>query len=79
MDREAWRAVIHGVAKSWTPLSDWTELKADICKFKNTWALEIAIKSEEAEIKMPGADSACSYLQFVQQFTYVYEGKVLHF
>ena len=22
MDREAWRAVIHGVAKSWTPLSD---------------------------------------------------------
>ena len=21
MDREAWRAAIHGVAKSWTPLS----------------------------------------------------------
>ena len=26
MDREAWRVVIHGVAKSQTPLSDWTEL-----------------------------------------------------
>ena len=26
MDREAWRAVIHGVAKSQTRLSDWTEL-----------------------------------------------------
>ena len=26
MDREAWRAVIHGVAKSWTQLSNWTEL-----------------------------------------------------
>ena len=26
MDREAWRAVVHGVAKSWTRLSDWTEL-----------------------------------------------------
>ena len=26
MDREAWRAVIHGVAKSWTRLSNWTEL-----------------------------------------------------
>ena len=27
MDREAWRAGIHGVAKSWTQLSDLTELK----------------------------------------------------
>ena len=26
MDREAWLAAIHGVAKSWTLLSDWTEL-----------------------------------------------------
>ena len=26
MDREAWRAATHGVAKSRTRLSDWTEL-----------------------------------------------------
>ena len=26
IDKEAWRAAIHGVAKSWTLLSDWTEL-----------------------------------------------------
>ena len=26
MDREAWRAAIHGVAKSRTQLSDWNEL-----------------------------------------------------
>ena len=26
MDRKAWRAAVHGVAKSWTRLSDWTEL-----------------------------------------------------
>ena len=26
MDMEAWRATIHGVAKSWTQLSDWTKL-----------------------------------------------------
>ena len=26
MDREAWRAAVHGAAKSWTRLSNWTEL-----------------------------------------------------
>ena len=26
MDREAWHAAVHGVTKSWTWLSDWTEL-----------------------------------------------------
>ena len=26
MDREAWRAAVHGIAKSWTRLRDWTEL-----------------------------------------------------
>ena len=29
MDREAWRAVVHGVAKSWTWPRDWTELKGN--------------------------------------------------
>ena len=26
-DREAWHAAVHGAAKSWTRLSNWTELK----------------------------------------------------
>ena len=26
MDREAWHAAVHGVAKSWIQLSDWPEL-----------------------------------------------------
>ena len=27
MDREAWHPTVHGVTKSWTQLSDWSELK----------------------------------------------------
>ena len=38
LDREAWRAAIHGVAKSWTRLSNWTELNCDIEWF----ALEVS-------------------------------------
>ena len=34
MDRKAWHAAIHGVAKSQTQLSDWTELN---------WRLEAAV------------------------------------
>ena len=30
MDREAWHTAIHGVTKSWTRLSDWTELKWNV-------------------------------------------------
>ena len=26
IDREAWRAAVHGIEKSWTQLSNWTEL-----------------------------------------------------
>ena len=35
MDREAWRAAIHGVEKSQTRLRDWTELKAVYKKKRN--------------------------------------------
>ena len=42
MDREAWRAAVHGVTKSWTRLSDWTELteslNVHIC-FGAVWIL----------------------------------------
>jgi len=43
MDREAWRAVIHGVSKSWTWLNDWTELNwkeaEDIKKQWHEWRI----------------------------------------
>ena len=33
MDREVWRAAVHGVARSWTRLSNWTELRSE----KGAW------------------------------------------
>ena len=33
MDREAWHAVVHEVAKSQTRLSDWTELNNNYCLY----------------------------------------------
>ena len=42
MDRKAWRAAIHGVTKSRTQLSDWTELK--IKKKKSAEDLEAKLK-----------------------------------
>ena len=37
MDREAWRGAIHGVAKSWTQLSDWTEVNRTTTTPQKTW------------------------------------------
>ena len=45
MDREAWRAAIHGVAKSQTQLSDWTELMAGFQKL-----LTVALKYKSIHV-----------------------------
>ena len=48
MDREAWRAAVHGFTKSQTWLSDWTEVNSlDIlpltCFSKNTPAIDVSL------------------------------------
>ena len=45
MDREAWHAAVHGVAKSWTWLSDWTELNREL-------TFPMLVDAECIEIKM---------------------------
>ena len=47
VDREAWHAAVHGVTKSWTWLSDWTELNWALAKSPKTrltmgWAIRWA-------------------------------------
>ena len=50
MDREAWRAAIHGVARRWTWLRDWTELncaswqeKMGCGLFRRFWGLGLEV------------------------------------
>ena len=38
-DREAWRAIVHGVAKSRTQVSDWTESSVDVTYQILAWEL----------------------------------------
>ena len=41
MDREAWSAAVHGISKSWTSLSDWTELMhSSILAWRIPWTEE---------------------------------------
>ena len=39
MDREVWHAAVHGVAKSWTRLSDCTELKLALQQMLNSFSI----------------------------------------
>ena len=48
MDSEAWHAAVHGVAKNWTWLSDWTELRLAI-----TFLLILWLQSPSAVILGP--------------------------
>ena len=44
MDKEAWCAVVHGVVKSWTWLSNWTELNSNFIDFilwKFSWSASL--------------------------------------
>ena len=49
MDREAWRAAIHGVAKSRTRLSDWTDLNQSYSSSStHVWMWELDYKESWA-------------------------------
>ena len=67
MDREAWRAAIHGVAKSRTRLSDWTELNVPNDSLYTCfihWESSIQISSSSWSLVI----SPCIFVSFC--FTY---------
>ena len=67
MDREAWRAAVHGVTKSRTWLSDWTELNP-LCYTTETnnivKQLHHDLKKKKKKTKAPNILSR----QFFQEF-----------
>ena len=76
MDREAWCAAVHGVTKSWTRLSDWTELMCfridwfDLLEVQGT--LKSLLQSHSSKASIPW----CSALSMVQpSHSYLTTGK----
>ena len=43
MDREAWHAAVHGVAKSQTPLSNWAELNSKSIRYLTQYSINVII------------------------------------
>ena len=54
MDGEAWRAAVHGVAKSWTQLSNWIELRVILNKQTSVIFSTFSVSSLKLNLK-------CSY------------------
>ena len=56
MDREAWRAAVHEVAKSQTWLSDWTELKWDWNSYVETKIIKSCFQKKKEGRKEKGKE-----------------------
>ena len=64
MDREAWHAAVHGVPKSWTWLSDWTELKSgfSFTELRMYFTQLHVLKTPLSRLVPPTSDSLFSLL-----------------
>ena len=63
MDREAWRAAIHRVAKSQTRLSDWTELNRN--QIQKTCKRSVIYSESQDELRLDNNGQKVSILTFV--------------
>ena len=66
MDREAWNTALHGVAKSWTRLSNWTELN---------WTLDTCSSCDKCTMLLIVQKQKLQQGTWVTFFTIVYGGQ----
>ena len=68
MDREAWGAAVHGVAKSWTQQSNWTGL--EVCELvvdREAW--HAAVHEVSSRVQLSNwTDWGCSFQQRTQYY-----------
>ena len=80
IDREAWRAAIHGVAESWTQLSNWTELNLPVGAaghneiISRMHAYHGPTSSRESKQRHKHAEAPCSVQMLLRQVAHPLRG-----
>ena len=71
MDRGAWRATVHGVAKSWTRLSNWEHLHVciGICIFSSILRHAILLVFLSVLVLMPQSMTLCKHINLAIFFS----------
>ena len=78
MDREAWCAAIHGVRKSWTWLSNWTELNwteptSDLQKHESCMLLRcLWVNFRQHYYEISSLNQSYKYLEFCSEFSLLF-------
>ena len=84
MDREAWRAAIHGVAKSRTWLSNWTELNwTNYVYVVFSWLSFLVIWKENFEVwvsisHVPSKETALVFILFTSVWVWLSPHSLIH-
>ena len=75
MDRKAWHAAVHGVAKTWIALSNWTELILRKCR--NSETKEMCVK-QNPSTSSKDIDNNLMHIRILVPFQRIYINNLMH-